>query len=165
MNPLDWLLAGILAFTAARGAFRGLIRELFGMASVMGGYLLANLLHPKVAPGLEAVFDDPKMGAVVAYGLTFFGCVLAISLAGRVITRMIDSNAVTLLVNRTGGLCLGGAKGILIAVILLFMLRPVPEGRAMIDDSVIVPHLTPAVDFLGEQFEQRLPKGKSFIGI
>lgn len=160
MNPLDWLLTGILAFTAARGAYRGLIRELFGMAAVVGGYLLANFLHPKVAPGLESLFDDPEIGTVGAYGLTFLGGVLAINLAGRIVTRMIDASATTLLVNRIGGLCFGGTKGLLVAVILLFLVRPIPSGQEMIKDSVIVPHLTPAVDFLGEQFEERLPAKK-----
>jgi membrane protein required for colicin V production len=164
MNPLDWLLAGILAFTAARGAFRGLIREMFGVGAVAGGYLMANLLHPRVSPGIEKLLDDPALGAVVAYGLTFFGCMLGLNLAGRMISRMMDANAVALVVNRMGGLCFGTLKGVLVAVIILFLARPLPAGQEMIEDSVLVPYLNPAADFLGGQFEDRLPENaKDFL--
>ena len=159
LNPLDWILAGIMIYTSVRGALRGLVREVLGLVSVAGAYLLTNLLHPLASPGIVRLFDSKTAGNVAAYALVFIGCALALSLLGGIIDRIVNA-APTKLVNWIGGTAMGAAKGLLVVTIVLFVVRPLPEGKEMVKDSQLAPYLEPAADFLGAQLEQHLPKKK-----
>ncbi len=161
LNPLDWIFAGIMLYTALRGALRGLIREVLGLASVAGAYLLANLLHPLAAPGIERLFESKTVGAVSSYALVFIGSMLALNLLSRIIDRILNA-APAKVVNVLGGTVVGAAKGLLVVTIILFVVRPLPEGREMVKDSHITPYLTPAADFLDGQLRQRLPSQGGF---
>ncbi len=159
MNPLDWILAGIMLYTAVRGALRGLVLEVLGLASVAGAYLLTNLLHPLAAPGIEGMFGSKTVGAVSSYAIVFIGCVLALNLISRIIDRIVNASP-TKLANGLGGAAMGAAKGLFVVTIVLFVVRPLPEGKEMVKDSKLAPYLEPAANYLGSQLEQRLPKNK-----
>lgn len=156
-TTLDWVLLAVTAYTTLRGAFRGLFREMLGVGTVAGAYLLTNLLQPVAAPGIARMFGNPAVGAVAAYTTVFVGCVLALNLVVGLLTRLSSDSGPAALLNGVGGAVLGGVKGLLVVAIILFLVRALPNGKAHAKGSVVVPHLAPLVDLLGDRLMGHLP--------
>ncbi|MBI5136465.1 MAG: CvpA family protein [Nitrospirae bacterium] len=156
-TTLDWVLLAVTAYTGLRGAFRGLFREMLGVGTVAGAYLLTNLLQPVAAPGIARMFDNPAVGAVGAYGTVFVGCVLALNLVVGILTRLSSDSQPSSLLNGVGGAVLGGVKGLLVVAVILFLVRALPNGKAHIKGSLVAPHLAPLTDLLGDRLMGHLP--------
>lgn len=159
-TTLDWVLLAVMAYTALRGAFRGLFREMLGIGTVAGAYLLTNLLQPIAAPGIKHMFDNQTVGAVVAYVAVFVACVLALNLAAGILTRLSNDKKPAYVLNWMGGAVVGGCKGLLVVAIILFLVRALPDGDKYAKNSVTVPYLAPLADFLGGQLKDHIPGPK-----
>jgi len=68
MNGLDWFLIVIGIVCLGRGIFRGAVSQLFGIAGVVSGLLLAAHSYESVARQLSGVFP----GLPGAAGISFF---------------------------------------------------------------------------------------------
>jgi uncharacterized membrane protein required for colicin V production len=74
----------IVVFVAGiRAAVRGFVAELFTVAAVAGGILLATLLHPPVAVAMDGWWGPSGWNRVVAF--------LAIFLLGYVLLKIVES--------------------------------------------------------------------------
>ena len=77
MNPLDWLLALLLGYSIIRAAVRGLARELFALAGLMAGLLIACWTYVSAAStGLVAshyptLLEETEDDSIVI--VTYFG--------------------------------------------------------------------------------------------
>ena len=120
------LLALVLLF-ALWGAFRGLLRQILGLAGFIGGIVLARL---GAKPFGDAFAKD--MGLPVAVATAAMA--LAIFLAAEIIAKLLGNflhkrmqGGFTGAVDRGGGFLLGMAKGLLVAwalASLVALVRP-----------------------------------------
>jgi len=122
MTIIDITLGALLLFGLVRGLFKGLFVEIASLLALVLGiygaihfsYFAADLLVSKVDWNGRTI-------NIVAFGSTFVIIVIAISLAGKALTKLADFAALGLL-NKI----LGGAFGVLkiglILSILLIML-------------------------------------------
>lgn len=112
-NPFDLACLAIALIFALLGLFRGLVRQIFGIAGFVGGLLLARSF---AAPLADTFYKDLGLAlglATAAFGLVlFFAAEIAAKLLGNLLHGMLGSFTGTL--NRLGGLALGLAKGLLI---------------------------------------------------
>lgn len=76
MNGLDWFLLAVGIFCLVRGLLRGAISQLFGIAGVIGGFLLAAHSYESLARQLSALFPGlpgaAAIGFLVIFLLTWF---------------------------------------------------------------------------------------------
>ncbi len=120
MSIIDIVLGALLLFGLIRGAIKGLFVEIASLCALVLGvfgaihfsYFVADLLEPKVE------WDEKTMN-IVAFAITFVIIVLAISLAGKALTKLADFAALGMLNKLLGGV-FGALKiGLILSVLLI----------------------------------------------
>lgn len=153
MSIIDIVLAALLLFGFIRGLFKGLFVEVASLLALVLGvygaihfsYFTADVLEPKVD------WNEKTMN-IIAFGITFIIIVLAISLAGKALTKLADFAALGLLNKLLGGI-FGVLKIGLILSVLLIVLSKFNKTLPFMDnehleDSVLyepVKSLTPMI--------------------
>ena len=125
--PFDVFCVALLVIFAVWGAFRGFVRQFFGLLGFAGGILLARLAAPSFG---EAFGDDLRVSpAVATAALAFIFFVLAevaAKITGKVVHQQLGGG-VSGNLNRVGGALLGASKGILVVwalASLIALVRP-----------------------------------------
>jgi membrane protein required for colicin V production len=116
---LDLAVLAVLAFAALSGAMSGALRQVVQLAAAAAGWLAARHLAAPVARALARSLPD-AIARAAASSLLFLGTLALVTLVGAAIlkgTRV--SRAVKGPADRGVGALLGGAKGILVAWVLL----------------------------------------------
>ena len=125
--PFDLFCLALLLLFAIRGAFRGFVRQLFGVLGLAGGILLARLAAPAFG---EAFGADLHMAPTVATALLAMIFFIVAELLARFIGRHVHEGlggGVAGWLNRVGGALLGAAKGFLVVwavASLIALVRP-----------------------------------------
>ena len=115
MNRFDLFCLVLVLLFAAWGAFRGLLRQLFGLIGFVGGIVLARLLAPGFGEAFGKDLGLPTAVATAAMAIALF---LVAEIAAKLIGRFLHkrmTGGFTKTVERGGGFLLGSAKGILVA--------------------------------------------------
>lgn len=120
MSIIDIVLAALLLFGFIRGLFKGLFVEIASLVALVLGvygaihfsYFAADLLESKVE-------WDEKTINVVAFAITFVIIVLAISLAGKALTKLADFAALGLLNKLLGGVFGTLKVGLTLSILLI----------------------------------------------
>ena len=120
MSIIDIVLGALLLFGLIRGAMKGLFVEIASLCALILGvwgaihfsYFAADLLDSKVD-------WDEKTINIVAFAITFVVIVIAISLAGKALTKLADFAALGILNKLLGGV-FGALKiGLILSVLLI----------------------------------------------
>ena len=120
MNILDILLAALLLFGLVRGLMKGLFVEVASLIALVAGVYGAIHFSNFAAEFLIQHVDwNEKTVNIVAFAITFVIIVLAISLAGKALTKLADFAALGFLNKFLGGV-FGALKiGLILSVVLL----------------------------------------------
>ncbi|HQN17922.1 MAG TPA: CvpA family protein [Syntrophobacteraceae bacterium] len=140
MNGLDWVLIVIGAVCLGRGSFRGAISQLFGIAGVIGGLLLAAHSYESVARQLSGVFPGlPGAGAIsffVLFLLTWF----CVAVAGYWTGKFFRHSGLGFLDRSLGGL-VGMAKALILSVIVIALLTLILSPKSpLLAQSYLAPY-------------------------
>ncbi|WP_439153148.1 CvpA family protein [Winogradskyella sp.] len=120
MSIIDIVLAALLLFGFIRGLFKGLFVEVASLVALVLGVYGAIHFSGFVAGFLESKVDwNEKTINIVAFAITFVIIVLAISLAGKALTKLADFAALGIL-NKLAGGVFGALKiGLILSVLLI----------------------------------------------
>lgn len=120
MSIIDIVLGALLLFGLIRGAMKGLFVEIASLCALVLGVFGAIHFSYFVADLLESKVDwDEKTMNIVAFATTFVIIVLAISLAGKALTKLADFAALGMLNKLLGGV-FGALKiGLILSVLLI----------------------------------------------
>lgn len=172
MSIIDIVLGALLLFGLIRGAIKGLFVEIASLCALVLGvfgaihfsYFVADLLEPKVD------WDEKTMN-IVAFAITFVIIVLAISLAGKALTKLADFAALGILNKLLGGV-FGTLKiGLILSVLLVVFNKlnntlPFMEEEEL-EESILykpvkslVPMIFPTLIKSGEELELA-PEGEA----
>jgi membrane protein required for colicin V production len=114
-NALDWLLVLVVAWSAVVALFRGLIREIFGLAGTILGLLLACWNYPSLALWLSRWISSPFAADATAFLLIAIGVLVACTLLGRLVRGTAHTVGLGLL-DRLAGTAFGILRGALIGL-------------------------------------------------
>lgn len=123
----DLALLGVVVLFAIVGVFRGLLRQIFGIAGFIGGIALARMFS---GPFGDAFGKDLGLPAAVATAAMAVAIFLAAEIAAKLVGGFLHKRmqgGFTGAVDGGGGLLVGGAKGLLVAwaiASLVALLRP-----------------------------------------
>src|SRR5262245_9364796 len=140
MNGIDIALIILLVVCAARGFWRGFIRELFGFAALVIGLGVALQYTEAGAAMLERVVDLP---AATRTAIAFIAMFMVVHTAGNLLGFVVDRLVASATLRSLGGVAgafFGVAKAATIAafVLLFFEVFPmVPLVEAQIRESRI----------------------------
>ncbi|HEX2919485.1 MAG TPA: CvpA family protein [Edaphobacter sp.] len=164
MNFLDWLLIAILAFSAIQAFILGLVLELFSLAGLICGILLASWNYSRVADRLSGFVSSSPAASVIAFLLIAIGVMVVAAVLGRIIHA--SAHAIGLgFFNRLGGAAFGAIRGCLIGLAILMAVTAFLPSAEWLKNSRLAPYFlagSHAVSFVvPHDLEQLIQAGGS----
>ena len=154
MNFFDIIVVVILSYCVIRGIFRGLVKELFSLIGVLGGFYAAYTYYMVLAKPLSRWIANTGYLNILRFMTIFCFVFIIISILG-IIIHYILNIAFLGWVDRICGAGFGTVKGIMIASVLLITLTAfLPKGAPVIKDSLLSPH----VALVAEKMVKVVPK-------
>lgn len=137
MNYLDIVLGALLLIGLIRGILKGLFVELASLVAIIAGIYGAIRFSFYVSDFLENKINlSPQNLKLIAFGVTFIGIILGISLLGRLLTKVAKFAALGL-INRVLGGAFGLLKFAMIASGVIMFLGPLNNKLGVISPEVI----------------------------
>lgn len=120
MTVIDIVLAALLLFGLVRGLFKGFFVEVASLVALIAGVYGAIHFSNFAASFLETRVDwGEKTINITAFAITFVLIILAISLAGKALTKLADFASLGILNKLLGGV-FGALKiGLILSVVLI----------------------------------------------
>jgi membrane protein required for colicin V production len=134
MNLFDCLLIAVLAYSTIVAFLRGIILELFSLAGLIAGILLAAWNYKHVATMLETLITTPAIAEIVAFLLIVIGIMVLSTLLGKALNR--TAHAIGLgFFDRLMGALFGFGRGCLFGVAILMAIAAFLPHSAWIANS------------------------------
>ena len=158
----DIVVLVLIGVPALLGLWKGLVRQVIGLAGVAAAYIVAMKFFAPLAARYLSGFR-PATGSVVAFLVIFFACLIAASLIGWVVEKVVGAAGLGIL-NRIGGGILGGAKGYLIvSVVVMMLIAFMPPHSSIFRGSRTMKYIQPMAGFvsrlapesIGRRYEER----------
>ena len=131
MNGLDWALLLLIVISALLAAAQGFVIEVFGLAGVLFGYVLAAWEYPRLAPWFAKYVSSPWAADIAGF-LTIFVVVVLLAGALARIVRFAVAGVGLRWFDRFLGGVFGVVRGLgVAAVIVMAMAAFVPTSPAL----------------------------------
>jgi membrane protein required for colicin V production len=162
LNPLDWILAIILAYSVIRAVMRGLLREALSLCGLVIGFLLACWNFHTVGIRLHSIVTDRPIADLLAFLLILAGVMVVAALLGKLLSRTASAVGLGFL-DRLGGACFGILRGALLGLALLLVVTAFLPTAPWVQTSSLAPYFlraNHAVSFvMPSNLQQQLSKG------
>lgn len=134
----DLVIILTLVFFTLRGAGVGLVGEVAGVVSLVGGFWAARAWHGLVSPHLAFITSE-GWRTLAAYGLVFVGVMLGVGLVARLLRKAVALSFASW-ADRLAGAFFGLAKGVLIWALVLIVAEKLFQNDAFMRDSRVMPY-------------------------
>jgi membrane protein required for colicin V production len=136
MTWLDYAVIGVFAVSLTVGAWRGLVREVVSILGWVIAFLSANLFAGPLGAAMPQAIPTPELRVAAAFVAVFAGALLVTTLAGLLISKIVNAVGLGGL-DRLLGALFGLARGALIvlAAILLAGLTSAPRQTFWSDSA------------------------------
>ncbi|MDI6703873.1 MAG: CvpA family protein [bacterium] len=141
MNLFDAIFLIILGLSIVLSLFRGIIREVFPVLSIIVGIVIASRNYVVIGIVLQRFVSNSNLAKIIGFSIVFLVVYVIISLIGLLTGRLIRSLSLGW-VDRVGGLIFGMIKGFLIIGVIVMVISAFPVGgtKKLLDDSFFVPY-------------------------
>lgn len=147
INWIDGVLAVVLLLSAAFGLFRGLIRGVFGIASLVLAFFVARRFGNLAGTGITSIIGDSAFAVLLGYALTFVAAMLVFGVLTYFIRRMAEQADLGAM-DKFGGLLFGLLRGGVFSILIVAVLSSLPLRKYTAwQESVLVPMFGIAVKF------------------
>ena len=142
LTAVDWVIIVVLAVSTLLSLWRGFVREALSLAGWVAAFLIANLFVDQMASVLAGTIDN-----ITSYAILFVATLIIATFVTYLAGQLIRATGLTVL-DRLLGTVFGFARGIIIILVIVFVLRQLvpPPDLLWLDQSVLMPH----VDMLGQ---------------
>ncbi|MCB1687935.1 MAG: CvpA family protein [Halioglobus sp.] len=146
-NAADWAIVVIIGLSILLSLWRGFIREAVSLAGWIAAFIIANMFVSEMATVLSQWIVNVTGRYVAAYAVLFAGTLVMVGVLGRIGAQLVRATGLTLL-DRILGTVFGFARGIIIVLVLVYLLRQLapPQNLVWLDQAQLMPH----VDMLGQ---------------
>ncbi len=163
MNELDIVIIIIIGTTLVIGLFRGGIKEIFSLGSVIVGFFIANSFYGDAGKLLRGYLQNSALAMVLGYALLFVGSSIIIRLIGTLLakgTKKIKLGWADHLVGGSFGFLKGG---LIISLIVMIMSSFLPNAKVL-KESDLTPYVISAVGLMAKvaprNIRQRFTDGR-----
>jgi membrane protein required for colicin V production len=131
MTGIDWILLGVLGFSALVGLWRGLMFEVLSLLGWIAAFFLAQWLGPTVGGHLPLQGLSDPVRYAAAFALTFVVAVVLAGLLAALVRKLVSAVGLRP-VDRVLGAAFGGLRGVvvLLAVAVVVDLTPLKRSEA-----------------------------------
>lgn len=146
-NAADWAIVAVLGLSILLSFWRGFVREAASLAGWVAAFVIANMFVGEMATLLSQWIVNVTGRYIAAYALLFAGTLVIVGVLSRLGTQVVRVTGLTLL-DRVLGTAFGFARGIIIVLVLVYLLRQFapPQNLVWLDQAQLMPH----VDMLGQ---------------
>ena len=139
MNAADWIILLVLLISVIQAASSGFFQEIFGIAGLVFGYLIAAWQYRSLAGNFAAYNTSRWLIEIVAFLAIFIGIMVLAGVLGKIV-RWAMKEAGLSLVDRFLGAVLGLVRGcLLVAIVLLGVTAFTPTSRSL-QNSALSPY-------------------------
>lgn len=140
MNPLDWLLAIIVLYSIVRAAMRGFAREIFALAGIIVGLVLACWSYATVAIYLRGLINSRPLAQFCSFLLILCAVMLLAHLIGALVHRTASAVGLSAL-DRLGGAAFGLVRGAFVTAAFLLAVIAFLPTAPWVQNSLLSPYL------------------------
>ena len=115
MTWIDYAVLGVFAVSLALGVWRGLVREVISILGWVIAFLAANLLAGPLGAVMPETIPTPELRVAAAFVAVFAGSLVATSLLGLLLAKVVKAAGLGGL-DRLLGALFGAARGLLIVL-------------------------------------------------
>lgn len=141
-NWADWALVVIISLSSLMSLRRGFIKEALSLATWVVAFVVARSFHPNAQTLLQDSISEPMIRIIVAFSMLFVGTLLLGGGINFIIGALIRVTGLSPL-DRMLGIFFGMARGLILSVVLVAVLRLTPFSNS--DwwlSSVMIDHLS-----------------------
>lgn len=154
-NGLDWFIVVVVTLSIGLSLWRGFTREALSLAGWVLAFIGANLFAGSVASLLVAFIENVTGRYIVSWSLIFVGILIVSGLTAKLVSRAMKASGLGLL-DRLLGTVFGFARGVLIILALVFVVRELvpPRDQQWLHQSQLMPHLDMLMSWTQAAFEK-----------
>jgi membrane protein required for colicin V production len=154
---LDGIVLVVVLLSAILAMYRGLLREIFSVASWVVAAYAAYKLHPLALPYLEPYIAQKPVALGIAAGSIFLVVLILVSyVTMRISDFVLDSSLGPL--DRSAGFLFGAARGVLLLVVAMLFFNFFAPNEAQQPKWVSGAKSKPVLDMLGQRLVAALPE-------
>ena len=159
-NPFDWFLVAVVVFSMVMAFRRGLVRAIFGLMGLIGGFQFAAWTYSTVADWILAsrLKVSPSTARIAAFLLVVIAVWAAFEIGGNLLQRFLRKVGLGTF-DRVLGIAFGFARGCMVGIALLLATTTFLPQSGLISSSALSPYLFAVahdVSFLVPQYLQQL---------
>jgi membrane protein required for colicin V production len=139
---LDWILLAVLLFSVVFSWFKGFVREILGLLTVLAGVLLAAWLYRAVAASFKDVVRTENIALFLGFSLIFVVTLLAGFLITWLVARFVKF-AKLQWADRLLGAAFGFIRGWTIGAAILLALTAFDVQTERLKNSELAPYFLP----------------------
>ena len=142
MNWLDWTILGIVALSTLVSLWRGFVKEALSLLAWVLAFIISIRFSDRLATLLVDYINNEDLREISAYVILFAATLMLGSLVNILLAQVIRVTGLSG-ADRVLGTAFGLARGLLIAVVLVFVMESVlnKEEKEVMQDSRLLPHL------------------------
>jgi len=153
-NGLDWVILGVVCFLVVAGLWKGLVRLVFAVLSVVAAAVKKRLTTGLGTQALTPLTRNPALAAVASFIIAFVVVLILMGFLGRLLSRAIHLLGLGW-VDRLGGAILGLAGAALVVGALFLVLGLAGmEQNDWVRDSALAPYGNEIADLLDGVFPE-----------
>ena len=140
MNGLDFVIIIILVASVIYSLFRGLVREVFSLLSIVLGFIAASRWYPFLAGFFLPWITSNAIANILGFILTFIAVSIIISLIGKLVRRFVSFIKLES-IDRLLGAAFGILKGVFVVIVLILILIAfLPPAHPVLTKSRLSPY-------------------------
>lgn len=139
MTVVDWVIVAVMVLSMALAAKEGFFYEIFSLAGVVVGYLLAAWQYGRIAGWFSPYTRAQWVAEIGAFLLIFVAVVAVAGIVGR-ITRWGIKEVGLRWFDRLLGAAFGLLRGVLVVAVLVLALASFTPGTRMLSGSTLGPY-------------------------
>ncbi len=148
MNGLDWVMIGVVLFCMLRGIVRGAVSQVFSIAGLLCGFVLASHYYESVAAQLAHAFPRLSGTQIIAFILVFLLAWFCIAVAGYWIARLLRKAGLGFFDRLWGGM-IGFGKALVLCIVAISVLTLfVSPQNPLLTRSSLLPYIQEAARIL-----------------
>jgi membrane protein required for colicin V production len=163
MTQFDFIVLGLLLFSAAVGFARGAVREVFALVALVAAASLAIFGLPVFGPMVREVVKPDWLGTIASLAIVFIVAFVALRLIGAAIARRVQNTQVLGFLDRSLGLLIGLGRG-LIVLGALYLMFNAATPQDLRPKWITGAQTWPLAESMGGLIERLVPQGMDVAG-
>lgn len=142
LNAADWTIVSVIGISMLISVLRGFIKEALSLVGWVLAFIVSMVFSERLASLLSNQIHDSTGRHIVAFALLFVFTLIVVGLLAKLLQSLVEFAGLGVL-DRVLGMAFGFARGVLVLLAFIVMLRPTLglDRMGWWQESLLLPHL------------------------